>query len=109
VMFERFWTHYPRKVKKPVAMKAWKALKVDDALFQKIMNGLARWVDSDQWKSDGGRYIPYPASWLNARQWEDEVRQAGSSAKVTAHGYTQRDYSGEQEDAMKRMLAGVKT
>ena len=29
--------------------------------------------ETKQWKSDNGQYIPYPATWLNARGWEDEV------------------------------------
>lgn len=25
------------------------------------------------WQKQNGRYIPYPATWLNARGWENEV------------------------------------
>ena len=33
---------------------------------------------SQQWRKDGGQYIPMPATWLNGRRWEDEAPQAQS-------------------------------
>ena len=27
--------------------------------------------ESADWKKEGGKYIPYPATWLNNRRWED--------------------------------------
>jgi hypothetical protein len=38
----------------------------------------------DDWQRDGGRFVPYPATWLNARGWEDDdvrPRRASSSAQ----------------------------
>ena len=29
-----------------------------------------------EWKKDGGKYIPHPATWLRARGWEDEYTPA---------------------------------
>ena len=28
---------------------------------------------TEQWKRDGGQYIPHPATWLNQMRWEDEL------------------------------------
>ena len=28
----------------------------------------------ESWQRDGGRYIPFAASWLGKRRWEDEPR-----------------------------------
>ena len=67
--FESFWQAFPRKVAKPDAEKAWK--KVSPEELPALMAGLSRAVASDQWRSDGGKYIPYPATWLNKRRWED--------------------------------------
>lgn len=33
---------------------------------------------SDQWQRDNGQYIPYPATWLNGRRWEDEIQPIGN-------------------------------
>lgn len=105
--FDAFWAEYPNKKAKPDALKAWNKLKPDAGLAQAIMTGLNRQKGSVQWQEDGGRYIPYPATWLNGRRWEDEVRPAvsqGGIRAMPAQQYTQRDYSGADEAAMARFL-----
>jgi len=40
---------------------------------------------SPEWTKDNGKYIPYPATWLNAKGWEDELdepEQQGSGLRV---------------------------
>ena len=31
---------------------------------------------SEQWQADGGKFIPYPATWLNRQGWLDELPAA---------------------------------
>ncbi len=69
--FEEFWAVYPRKVSKPQAERAWRKLKPDTQTVQAIVAGVRRDGRSDQWLSEGGRFVPYPATWLNGRRWED--------------------------------------
>lgn len=71
--FDQFYSNYPKKIAKQAALKAWQKLKPDDALMDKIMQGLERWKQSDSWLKDNGQYIPYPATWINQRRWEDEI------------------------------------
>ena len=71
--FERFWSCYPRKTAKQNALKAWLKLKPDEALVNGILSALERFKKTEQWLRDNGRYIPYPATWLEDRRWEDEV------------------------------------
>lgn len=105
--FDRFWSEYPNKVKKPNALKAWGKLKPDEGLVEKIMQGLARWKKSDQWTRDGGQFIPHPATWLNGRQWEDEVRSFRQTKEMPAHQFTQRTYDHEDEiDALAMKMYG---
>ena len=105
-LFDAFWKEYPKKVKKPDAIKAWNKIPpLTDP--HDVIEGVLRWKKSDQWTRDGGRYIPNPATWLNARQWEDEVQETSNTTKPSAQsaaGYEQRDYSGEQDEATKRMM-----
>lgn len=109
--FDSFWKEYPNRVAKQDAVKAWKKLKVDPELLEKIMTGLSRWKASDEWSRDGGRYIPHPASWLNGKRWEDEVkpkadvpRQAPAPIRVMpANNFEQRDYSGVDDDLMAQL------
>lgn len=72
VGFDRFWSAYPRKQAKPPAVKAFAKLNPDDALLTTMLSALSRQAASEQWKKDGGQFVPYPATWLNARRWEDE-------------------------------------
>lgn len=75
--FKKFWDLYPKRKSKAVAEKSWK--KIDPEDYDKIFSGVERAKSSEQWNKDGGRYIPYPASWLNARGWEDEDLREESS------------------------------
>lgn len=72
--FARFWTSYPRRKSKGNALKAW--AKVKPAEIDALMAGLNRAKSSPDWQRDNGRFIPYPATWLNARGWEDEAQTA---------------------------------
>lgn len=80
-LFDVFYAEYPRKVSRADAEKAFRSLAVDDALLSKILNGLSNWKKQDGWKKDGGQFIPYPATWLRQRRWEDELQTA-----VASHG-----------------------
>lgn len=70
--FAEFWSAYPRKDSKAKAKASWDKLNPDKELVSRIMAALEQHKRSDQWTRDGGQYIPYPATWLNQRRWEDE-------------------------------------
>lgn len=72
--FDKFWEQYPRKTAKTVAEKSFSKLKVDSLLLNKILLALERQNMSSQWTRDNGSYIPHPATWLNQRRWEDEIK-----------------------------------
>ena len=71
VLFDKFWTAYPRKTGKDTAIKAWKKLKVDAAFYERIMDALRRAIQFDHRFRDK-TYTPYPATWLNSKPWEEE-------------------------------------
>ena len=70
--FAEFWNAYPRKKSKATAIKAWKKINPNPETIDTIMHGLRLALASDDWRRDSGRFIPYPASWLNAQGWQDE-------------------------------------
>ena len=74
--FESFWTAYPRKEAKGSAFKAWQKQKPP---LSACLSALAWQKKSDQWTKDAGSFIPHPASWINARRWEDEPAHAVST------------------------------
>ena len=74
-LFNQFWTAYPKHIAKQSAVKAFEKLKPDEKLLEAMLKAIARQKESKQWEKDGGAFIPYPATWLNQRRWEDELPQ----------------------------------
>lgn len=70
--FERFWLVYPKRKGKEAARKAFAKLEPDNELLGVMIAAIRQEMKSDQWRRNGGQYIPYPATWLNQRRWEDE-------------------------------------
>lgn len=73
VSFDEFWNAYPRKVAKAHAFKAWQKLKPDDGLLSTILEAVKVQSKSDAWSREGGKFVPYAATWLNGRRWEDQI------------------------------------
>lgn len=78
-MFNRFWSCYPRKVKKPSALKAFKKINPTEDLLSSMLKAVESQKKTDQWKKDNGAFIPHPSSWLNDRRWEDEPVESKTS------------------------------
>lgn len=71
--FDKFWQAYPKKVSKKQAQKSWKKINPSLELFEKILKALEMVKQTEQWKKDNGKFIPYPATWLNQERWTDEI------------------------------------
>ena len=84
--FAEFWAQYPKKVGKKAALTSWKRIKPDAALFERIMQAIAKAKASDQWNREGGRFIPNPTTWLNQGRWDDEIPETGTQTKQTPPG-----------------------
>ena len=67
--FNIFWKAYPRKDGKQNALKAW--MKSELPEIEVILVALRRACASRDWRKDDGMFIPYPASWINQKRWED--------------------------------------
>ena len=68
--FEQFWAAYPKKINKPGAQRAFAKA---DVPLETLLQAIEAQRRSRQWTEADGQYIPYPATWLNQRRWEDEV------------------------------------
>jgi len=75
--FELFWQAYPRKKSKGQAEKAFAKVNPDEQLLATMLATIERATKSEDWLKDEGKYIPHPATWLNARGWEDEIQDKG--------------------------------
>lgn len=71
--FEQFWAAYPKKKSKGQAEKAFSKINPDEQLLATMIATIERAKTSEDWIKDQGRYIPHPATWLNAKGWEDEI------------------------------------
>lgn len=71
--FDAFWSAYPRKTAKGAARKAWAVLNPSPDLQTRILEAVSQHRSCRQWLSEGGRFIPHPATWLNQKRWEDEL------------------------------------
>ena len=71
--FEVFYKAYPKRKSKGKAWKAWEKLKPRSELLKAMLDAIECAKKTEEWQKEKGQYIPYPASWLNARGWEDEI------------------------------------
>lgn len=96
--FERFYAAYPRKKAPAAAERAWRRVKPEEV--PALMAALERQKLSDQWRRDGGRFIPYPATWLNQRRWEDEDDATGPQPR--------KENRAEERDRKNLEVAGFR-
>ena len=71
--FDEFWAAYPRKVGKDAAAKAFAKRRVGVGLLAQMLAALSTQKTGEQWRKDGGQFIPHPATWLNEGRWQDET------------------------------------
>lgn len=109
--FDEFWSAYPKKVGKKAAWAAWKKVKPDAELFDKIMTAIGRAKATWQWQRENGRYIPNPKTWLNEGRWDDEYGEVMADGINSKHfnGYSQQPEVKPQGTENKHdALAGFK-
>ena len=79
--FERWYAHYPRKVARGAAEKAFpKALKL--ATLEELIAGAQRYAKQVAGKEV--KYICHPSTWLRAQRWLDEAEAAQGLKEYSA-------------------------
>jgi len=71
-LFNQFWKVYPKRKSRGQAEKAFLKINPDEQLLTKILESVERAKTSEDWIKEKGKYIPHPATWLNAKGWLDE-------------------------------------
>lgn len=89
-LFTKFWDAYPRKVSKGNAEKWFTKNKPSEELVDAMVKKISLLKNTDQWKCNNGQYIPYPTTWLNAKGWEDEVKQENKLVEEDIHDRARR-------------------
>ncbi len=77
-MFNEFWSIYPKKLKKQEAYRAFCKVNPNNDLFQKIIMSVKKCRRWRGWNDK--KYIPYPATWLNNKRWEDDIDEHDCSS-----------------------------
>ena len=78
--FDKFWKAYPKKMNKADALKAWSKV---DVPVETILTAVEAQKKTSQWTKDNGQFIPYPATWLRGRRWENEVDEDPKNSPVS--------------------------
>ena len=82
VEFETFWAAYPKRKSRGTAEKAFFKINPDERLLSVILAAIDQAKSQEEWQKERGKYIPYPASWLNAKGWQDEKTLVSVIKKV---------------------------
>ena len=69
--FEDFYSIYPRKISRSNAQKSFKRLTKREKNL--AYNGIIKYNKFWTENKTEPQYIPYPATWLNQKRWEDEL------------------------------------
>lgn len=102
-MFSEFYQAYPKKRDKARARKSFFKIKNLPDVFPQLMKGLEQQKLSADWKKDGGKYVPYPSTWLNDERWEDELAtQVQPPAQGPVH-LTQADMERRDAEQQKQI------
>ncbi len=73
VTFEQFREQYPKKQAMEAAAREWMKLAPNAALGKRILEALAIQKNSEEWRREHGRFIPYAVTWLRGKRWDDQV------------------------------------
>lgn len=81
--FDRFWSIYPKRVAKGAAERAWRKLAPSPELADRIVAAVQ--AQAPGWTDP--QFVPNPATWLNARRWEDELLRPAATATPARDPY----------------------
>lgn len=89
-LFNKFWEAYPKKKSKGNVEKWFYKNKPSEELVNTMIDKINLLKETEQWKSKDGQYIPYPTTWLNAKGWEDEIKQKNKLVEEDIHDRARR-------------------
>src|SRR5579885_3495750 len=81
-LFQKFWSDYPRKIRKRESYSAWRSLSETDRIA--AVEALVSFKASNQWREENGKFIPGPNRFLGDRRFENppvEKTTGGGSRK----------------------------
>lgn len=101
-LFDEFWSVYPRHVGKDAARRKFETV-VKSTDGRVVVEG-ARRFSADQVGTDP-KFIPHPATWLNAGRWDDESDEEAAVMESIEENVTQIRLAREMAEAKAKWLA----
>ncbi|CAB4130483.1 Protein of unknown function DUF1376 [uncultured Caudovirales phage] len=87
--FDSFIDRYPNRVEVDLTAQTWLFLVeggvITEASLPNLNAGLDRWIESDQWTREDGRFVPSPVKWLRDKRWLDHP-PASAETKIERRG-----------------------
>lgn len=98
--FESLWKRYPRKIGKAKAMQSYKkARKTSKTSYEKIEQGLYRYIDYINDREIDEQFIMHGSTWFNQAKWEDEYTCVATNKKPkNALEYYKQKYGGDENE-----------
>ena len=103
----KFWSCYPRKSNERQTKVEFSSIIITRRNWLDLMAGLEAWASSDEWRRDGGRWIPYPANFLRSEKWRDRPIDPATIPPPPTAPKSKRDETIEERVA--RIAASQKT
>lgn len=77
--FNHFWALYPKREGKGEAAKSWHKLSMDEK--RRAYAGLKKQLPllEKKMQTDGGKYCPFPATWINQGRFDDEPERRSTA------------------------------
>jgi hypothetical protein len=90
--FEEFWRAYPNHKARAAAEKAW--CKCRPPLVA-VLVAIKQQRASPDWTKEHGRFVPYPATWLNGQRWRDEFHIGNGHARDVNDAWKGKTHVGD--------------
>jgi Helix-turn-helix domain len=100
--FEAFWQAYPKKVDKAKARVAYRrVIRGKQATAEGLLHGAINYAAER--RGQDPRFTKYPASWLSAESWNNEMASAGANYATVRSG--QPDHAAVAEQLARQHMA----
>lgn len=105
--FDEFWAVYPNKKDKQKSRQIWDKLAPDAELKKQIVAAIKQQAKSEEWQKEGGKFIPYPSTWLRNRRWEDDITHTNTE-ECNAHSYDVDKILQHAKSSLPKLKEGAK-
>jgi hypothetical protein len=101
-LFTQFYEIYPRKKDKQAALKAFTKLKPTQEFVSMLIEDVYKRLNSEgEWKGKEPKFIPYPASYLNGKRWEDAIEEVVTQKSAPALKYVPKEDRAAEYEKIK--------